>query len=92
MPCRRFGDDASGTWGFVCGPGARAKRCAYCGDAATRLCDFAVDRKRGKGTCDAPLCDRCTTRIAGDGDLCRAHVPLWNARLGHAPKPGPEAA
>jgi hypothetical protein len=86
MPCRPFNHDGpSGPiTGIVCG--SRVKTwapCAYCKRPSSRLCDFPVTKDRGvKGTCDAPLCDDCTTRIAGDGDLCRAHAPLWNAALG----------
>ena len=91
---------------FICGRGRRSKPCAYCGSASSRLCDFPVLRRvaRGRpgiradeslmpkvrGTCDEPLCDRCTSKIAGDGDLCRAHAPLWDAALGK-PTVGPGA-
>lgn len=70
--------------GIACTRGRQPKPCAYCGRPSSRLCDFPV--KVGdlghKTTCDAPLCDRCTTKIAGDGDLCRTHAPLWDAALG----------
>jgi len=94
MPCERV--DAPHVTAFICSRGRRARPCAYCGSASSRLCDFPVLRtvgrnpQRVKGTCDSPLCDRCTSKIAGDGDLCRAHAPLWDAALGK-PTLGPGA-
>jgi len=67
---------------IACSRGRPRKRCAYCGGEATRLCDFSVTRGAKRGTCDVGLCSRCTTKIAGDGDLCRAHAPLWDRALG----------
>jgi hypothetical protein len=60
---------------IVCSRGQRAKRCSNCESDATRLCDAPLrGRKEGK-TCDAPLCERCATRLKGvDGDLCPAHA------------------
>jgi len=82
MPCDRV-PLPGGSTAIVCSRGRRGAPCAYCGRASSRLCDFPVTKDRGvKGTCDAPLCSSCTTRIAGDGDLCRTHAPLWNAALG----------
>ena len=95
MPCDTA-DLPGGVTAIVCSRGRSSKPCAYCGRASTRLCDFPVLKKirstglETKGTCDVPLCDRCTSKIAGDGDLCRAHVPLWDAQLGK-PKVGPGA-
>lgn len=87
MPCTpvKLGQD---TFAIACG--RARKRCRYCNGGADRLCDFPVLRDGKRGTCDAPICSRCTTRIAGDGDLCRAHAPLWDAALGR-PKVGPGA-
>lgn len=78
------------TVGIVCTRGRTRKRCAYCGSASDRLCDFPVLRDGKRTTCDAALCSRCTTRIAGDGDLCRAHAPLWDAAT-NKPTAGPGA-
>jgi hypothetical protein len=90
MPCTplKLGD---GVTALICSRGRTRKRCRYCSGAGGRLCDFPVTRDGVRGTCDAPLCSRCTTKIAGDGDLCRAHAPLWDAALGR-PKVGPGAA
>jgi hypothetical protein len=79
-----------GGMALVCSRGRRSRPCRYCGRASSRLCDFPVLRGLHKGTCDTPICERCTTRIAGDGDLCRVHAPLWDAALGK-PKVGPGA-
>lgn len=45
--------------------------CICCGWISTRECDWRLDS--GK-TCDAPLCDCCTTSPAPDKDICPAHV------------------
>lgn len=83
MPCRPLIVDGKPS-GLVCGPGVRrGAPCAFCNRTSSRLCDFPVTKDHGvKGTCDAPLCSDCTTRIAGDGDLCRTHAPLWDQALG----------
>ena len=90
MPCDPV-DLGNGRAALVCSRGGRrSSPCRYCGRASSRLCDFPVTRGLHKGTCDAPLCDRCTSRIAGNGDLCRAHAPLWDAAIGK-PRVGPGA-
>lgn len=79
-----------GAFAIVCTRGRVGRRCRYCGGAADHLCDFPVLRDGKRGTCDAPLCSRCTTRIAGGRDLCRAHAPLWDPALDR-PTVGPGA-
>ena len=54
---------------IVCGPTQRCK----CGRRATRLCDWKVPAKIS-GTCDAPLCKRCSVVPAEDKDLCQKHA------------------
>lgn len=62
----------------------RGKKCP-CGRRATLLCDWKVKTKRS-GTCDAPLCERCTTHPRAHGvtnfdkDLCAAHAAEWERR------------
>lgn len=56
---------------IVCGPRRRERRCP-CGQPATLLCDWRMPEKGG--TCDAPLCARCTTSPAPDKDLCASHA------------------
>lgn len=61
---------------IVCGS-QRIEVCA-CGQIGTRLCDW----KLGKGrTCDASICDDCTTTPAKNKDLCKVHAKMWETRL-----------
>ena len=78
MNCQRVGN------AIVCGT-RRRQRCA-CGRPGTLLCDWKVKGKRS-GTCDAPICSRCTTSPAADKDLCPAHASefaSWAAARRHA--------
>ena len=54
------------------------RRCP-CRRRATLLCDWKVPGN-ASGTCDAPLCARCTTSPAADKDLCAKHAAAWNER------------
>lgn len=90
MPCERvrIGDSVA----IVCSRGRRkaSPACVKCGCIATRECDWKVLKLRGArgavltkpkpGTCDAPLCDRCTHQPAPDKDLCPEHAAKWAAR------------
>jgi hypothetical protein len=62
-----------GTAALVTGNFPRPKPCT-CGKESTRLCDWIIGRGR---TCDAPLCDSCTSSPAPDKDLCKRHAQLW---------------
>lgn len=65
--------------GFVCTSGRR-KRCA-CGRPATLECDWKVPTRKS-GTCDAPICAKCTTSPAPGKDLCGKHAEefkVWKA-------------
>jgi hypothetical protein len=62
---------------IVC-TGGRLRRCA-CGETATQLCDWKVKTRRS-GTCDKPLCERCTHVPAPGKDLCPGHAAMWKAR------------
>lgn len=76
---------------IVCSRGGpRPKPCVYCGSRSSRLCDFPVLRDGKRATCDDALCSGCTTRIAGDGDLCRAHAVVWDTAT-NKPTVGPGA-
>ena len=90
MPCETKDLGNGGGFAIICSRGRSGKRCAHCGAAAALLCDFPVERVGKRATCDAPLCARCTTKIAGDGDLCRPHARLWDKELGR-PTVGPGA-
>lgn len=59
----------------------KRKRCA-CGKPATLECDWKMPQRKS-GTCDAPICSRCTTSPAPDKDLCREHARAfeeWKAK------------
>lgn len=64
-----------GVTAIVCGPKARRRYCA-CGKVAPLLCDWKVPTKRS-GTCDRPICTKCTFVPAPDKDLCPAHAQAW---------------
>lgn len=62
---------------FACVRGQRSAPCSVCGRAGSRLCDglkaplvFGADPV----TCDASLCQGCSTPGAGGADLCPACV------------------
>jgi len=74
MACEHV--QVGGTVAIVCG--VRRRKCK-CGRRATLECDWKVPTKKS-GTCDAPLCDRCTTVPAPDKDLCPKHAAEWEAR------------
>lgn len=76
MTCHHVSLPGGGS-AIVCTSG-RAQRCS-CGNRATLLCDWKMPNKRS-GTCDAPLCPRCTTSPAPDKDLCKKHADAWAAR------------
>lgn len=63
---------------IVCTRSRRHTKCA-CGHAASRLCDWKVKGKRS-GTCDVPLCKRCTHSPAAEKDLCPEHAAEWKTR------------
>lgn len=69
MNCERVSLPGGGV-AIVCGSRTR-KRC-QCGRRATLECDWKVPSRRS-GTCDAPICEGCTTSPAPDKDLCPEH-------------------
>ncbi|CAN5571359.1 hypothetical protein BH10PSE14_BH10PSE14_06120 [soil metagenome] len=54
---------------------SQTRRCP-CGRRHTLLCDWKVPGKKS-GTCDAPLCEHCTTSPAPDKDLCAKHAQAY---------------
>lgn len=63
---------------IVCSSG---RRCA-CGRRAPLLCDWKVPTRKS-GTCDKPICSRCSTTAAPDKDLCPTHALAyadWKAK------------
>lgn len=66
----------TGQTAIVCSS-TRGRRCA-CGRRAPLLCDWKVEGKKS-GTCDRPICERCTTSPSPDKDLCPEHATAWVA-------------
>lgn len=88
MKCARV--SIGGANAIVCGPAPKRRACR-CGRVADLLCDWKVDRGGQSGTCDAPVCARCTTKPAPDKDLCPRHAgdwAAWKAARAAAPAPG----
>lgn len=80
MTCQHIKMPGGGS-AIICGKRGRQKRCA-CNRSATLMCDWKAP-KRKSGTCDEPLCDRCTTSPAPDKDLCPEHAKAYEDwRLG----------
>jgi hypothetical protein len=77
MHCRPFRVEIDGKVmsGFACGSRSRAKPCK-CGRKSTKLCDHPLTGKLAGKTCDAPLCDHCSTSAGPDRDLCPVHVKI----------------
>lgn len=73
MACERV-TLPGGQRAIVCGPRKPKKRCG-CGRPADLLCDWKVEG----GTCDQPICNRCTMSPAPDKDLCPAHAVDFKA-------------
>lgn len=79
MVCARVALPGGGH-AIVCGPRQRPKACVGCGKkTADLLCDWKVPA-RLSGTCDAPICKRCSHVPAPDKDLCPDHAAEWKAR------------
>lgn len=76
MICTPFERD--GMRGFLCTSG-RHPPCTRCGKPAQLLCDWKIPERKS-GTCDAPICARCTHKPAEGKDLCPAHATEWKAR------------
>lgn len=66
---------------IVCMPKQRARKCSSCKGNADLLCDWKIPGKKS-GTCDKPICARCSTKPMPDKDLCKAHAAefeTWKA-------------
>lgn len=62
---------------IICSSGSR-KKCVGCGRRADLACDWKVETRRS-GTCDKPICSRCTVSPAPEKDLCPAHAQAFDA-------------
>lgn len=89
MVCRSV--STPGGVAIVCGPRPRRAKCRCCGRPADLLCDWKVPGRKS-GTCDAPICDRCTTSPAPDKDLCPAHAAEFEAWKLERANSGPRQA
>ena len=70
MHCTFKRDDAGNTF-ILCGDRQRRRRCVYCPEWGTKLCD-GPKGFGGKKTCDLSMCDGCAVHVADDVDLCHA--------------------
>ena len=84
-------DLPDGTRVTICGANRTLKMpaCRFCGKPSVKLCDFPVRDSTGnhikwydkrRHTCDAPLCENCTTNAGGDSDLCPVHAKAWKGK------------
>lgn len=83
MICERFDQvvDGQRISGFICSD-RRRRRCAFCSASSTKLCDGPPRPGSKKKTCDAPLCARHATHLAGhDVDYCPPHADLVRSRI-----------
>lgn len=81
-----------GTGAIICS-GTRTRRCS-CGRPADRLCDWKVPT-RASGTCDKPVCNRCSAKPARGKDVCPAHTPAlreWQRAQASNGKPASSSA
>jgi len=62
--------DGSLVGGFICG-GPKLKACGFCGCIAGRQCDYRA--AANLPTCDAWICDDCSTSGGKNIDYCPAH-------------------
>lgn len=79
MPCIPF-KTPDGATGIMCTGRQRKKRCSGCGRPADLLCDWKV-KTRKSGTCDKPICSRCTFSPLPGKDLCPDHQAEFLSRI-----------
>lgn len=83
MPCHTVPLKGGGV-AIVCTGRQRPKKCKGCGRPAGLACDWKVPNRKS-GTCDAPICARCTTSPAPGKDLCPDHAEAFKAWLAARP-------
>lgn len=71
---------------IVCMRGRRPKFCSvgFCNKPSVALCDYPVERKGKRATCDSPMCEQHRHPVPGqpDTDWCEGHYHLdkkWKA-------------
>jgi hypothetical protein len=55
-----------------------------CGRAQAALCDYPVEKKGKRGTCDFSMCETHRTKVGPNRDHCPAHVALAKQGAGSA--------
>lgn len=64
---------------IICSRGLRRQQCSVglCGKDSVAFCDYPVERKGKKTTCDSPMCAMHRHPVPGetDKDWCEGH---WN--------------
>lgn len=62
---------------IICSRGRRRQKCSVglCGKDSVALCDYPVERKGKKTTCDSPMCAVHRHPVPGqtDTDWCEGH-------------------
>lgn len=72
--------------GFICGRGAKPKRCTYCGRDSSKLCDALIDSGQRAGkTRDVPMCHLHTFSPRVEVDYCRDHLPQIKEKTNATP-------
>lgn len=69
MGCDVQRDKAGQVTKIICSRGS--KRCRWCANACTKLCDFPINGK----TCDAPMCGSHAKHVSYEVDYCPDHAP-----------------
>lgn len=76
MPCHHI-PVGGGRFAIACSRGQRVPKC-WCKRPGVKRCDWKVGA--GK-TCDIARCERHSTHVAADRDLCEDHAEKWAAQL-----------
>lgn len=69
---------AGGGQAWICGGRGRRPTCKVpnCGRPQAALCDFPIDRRGKRGTCDASMCEEHRTKVGPNRDHCPAHAKV----------------
>ena len=69
MGCDIQRDKSGRVTKIICSRGPAPKKCRWCDNPGTQLCDFKVTG----GTCDAPVCRVHAKHVAYETDYCPDH-------------------